>query len=256
VEGYDPSTYGERFADVYDDWYGDVTDADACTRRIAALVDEVGGGPVLELGVGSGRLALPLAELGVEVHGIDASPAMVERLRAKPGGSAVQVTVGDMARLDLAGAPRFAVVMVAFNTFFNLGTETEQRRCLERVAASLIPAGRFVIEAFVPDDPSDDRTHRPEGSVVPRRIAGDEVVLAVTSINRSAQTISGSHVHLAAGGIRLRPWHLRYATPDQLDQLAADAGLVLDRRHAGWREEPFTADSSTHVSTYRLRAPG
>jgi SAM-dependent methyltransferase len=259
VDGYGASTYGDRFADVYDDWYGTVTDAEACADRLAALVAQVGGGPVLELGVGSGRLALPLAGRGMEVHGIDASAAMVERLRAKPGGDRIAVTVGDMADLDLGPAPPFAVVFVAFNTFFNLGTEAAQRRCLERVAAAMAPGGRFVLEAFVPRDApgvdGDGHGTQVEGSVVPRRIGADEVVLAVTSVDHVAQTISGSHVHLTEHGIRLRPWHLRYATPDQLDDLAAGAGLVLDWRRGGWRDEPFTAGSGVHVSAYRLGSP-
>ena len=150
VEGYDAGTYGDRFADVYDDWYGDVTDAAACCAHLAALVERVGGGPALELGVGSGRLALPLAALGVEVHGIDASTAMVDRLRAKPGGSAIAVTIGDMRALELLDPPPFALVFVAFNTFFNLGDEESQAHCLDRVATLLGPRGRFVLEGFVP----------------------------------------------------------------------------------------------------------
>lgn len=255
MEGYGASTYGDRFADVYDDWYAHVTDVDACTQRLAGLVASRGGGPVLELGIGSGRLALPLAARGVEVHGIDASAAMVERLRVKPGGDTVTVTIGDMAELALDSSPPFSVVFVAFNTFFNLGTEAAQRRCLERVAAVLAPHGCFVLEAFVPEEPAEP-ARSSEGSVVPRRIAADEVVLAVTSVDRTSQTISGSHVHLTATGTTLRPWHLRYATPEQLDGLAADAGMVLDWRHEGWAEEPFTGDSGVHVSAYRLGSPG
>lgn len=248
MEGYDAHTYGDRFAEVYDDWYGDVTDAAACTAHLAGLVDSVGGGPVLELGVGSGRLALPLVDRGLEVHGIDASAAMVERLRAKPGGDRVQVTVGDMAELLLVEAPPFAVVFVAFNTFFNLVTHTAQRRCLARVAALLAPGGRFVLEAFVPhDDPGPAAT----AAVQPRRITADEVVLSVSQVDPEAQTITGQHVHLREGGIRLRPWHLRYATPEQLDQMAAEAGLVLENRSGGWGDEPFDERSSVHVSTYR-----
>src|SRR3546814_7368690 len=176
---------------------------------------------------------------------------MVERLRAKPGGDAITVTIGDMSELELADDRRFAVVFVAFNTFFNLPTEAAQLRCLQRVAALLAPEGRFVLEAFVPDGEARSGV---EGSVVPRRISADEVVLAVTSVDRSAQTITGSHVHLTEAGTRLRPWHLRYATPAQLDDLAAAAGLVLDWRHGGWHGEPFTSGSDVHVCAYG-RAP-
>jgi SAM-dependent methyltransferase len=249
VEGYDASTYGQRFAEVYDDWYGDLTDAEACASRVAALVAEAGGGPVLELGIGSGRLALPLVAQGLEVHGIDASEAMVARLRAKPGGAALEVTVGDMADLALADPPPFAVVLVAFNTFFNLPTEEAQRRCLARVAELLAPGGSLLLEAFVPDGPGGSGV---DGALTPRHIGADEVVLSVSQRDRAAQTITGQHVHITESGIRLRPWHLRYATPEQLDELAAGAGLTLAWRAGGWEGEPFTDDSDVHVSAYRL----
>jgi SAM-dependent methyltransferase len=248
VEGYEASTYGDRFADVYDDWYGDVTDAAACTAKIAELSAAAGGGPVLELGVGSGRLALPLAARGIEVHGIDASEAMVARLRAKPGGDAVTVTVGDMGELAVVAPQPFAVVLVAFNTFFNLGSEAAQRRCLARVAALLAADGWFVIEAFVPNAAEGTGI---DGAVTPRQITADEVVLSVSQRDRAAQTITGQHVHVTEAGIRLRPWHLRYATPAQLDAMAADAGLALAWRAGGWEGEPFTEDSAVHVSAYR-----
>ncbi len=253
VDGYDASTYGDRFADVYDEWYAGVTDADACTAALAALVATAGGGPALELGVGSGRLALRLAALGVEVHGIDASTAMADRLRAKPGGEAITVTIGDMAQLDLPDPPAFTLAYVAFNTFFNLPTEDAQRRCLERVAQLLAPRGRLVIEAFVP---RDDDGAAAESAVTPRRIAADEVVLTVSAVDPAAQTISGQHVHLSERGIRLRPWHLRYATPTQIDDLAAAAGLELEHRAGGWRGEPFDDSSAVHVSTYRRAIVG
>lgn len=248
MEGYDASTYGDRFADVYDDWYADVTDAAACAARVAALAAERGGGPVLELGVGSGRLALPLVERGLEVHGVDASAAMVARLRAKPGGDRVQVTVGDMAELPLVDPPAFSVVLVAFNTICNLATEDEQRACLARVSELLAPDGVAVVEAFVP---RDDVGPAAEASVAPRRITADEVVLTVSQVDPERQTVSGQHVHLREDGIRLRPWHLRYLHPAQLDELAAGAGLGLVDRSAGWSGEPFTDASAVHVSTYR-----
>lgn len=248
MEGYDASTYGDRFADVYDDWYGDVTDVDACAGALAALVRDAGGGPLLELGVGSGRLALPLVALGVDVHGIDSSAAMVERLRAKPGGAEVTATIGDMAELDLFDAGPFAVVVVAFNTLFNLGTAALQQRCLERVASLLQPGGCFVVEAFVP---RDDVGPGVQSAVTPRRITADEVVLSVSQVDGEAQTISGQHVHLREQGIRLRPWHLRYATPEQLDGMAERAGLHLATRWSGWHGEAFTGASTVHVSTYR-----
>ena len=249
IDGYDASTYGERFADVYDDWYAGVTDADACVARIAELAAAADGGPVLELGVGSGRLAAPLAARGIEVHGVDASPAMLDRLRTRTGGDAVVAHLGDMAELDVPAHLRFSVVLVAFNTFFNIATEAGQRRCLERVAAVLEPGGRLVLETFVPDDDQD--ASGATAAVEPRHIGVDEVVLTVSRVDRGAQTVSGQHVQLTERGIRLRPWHLRWATPPQLDDMAGAAGLSLEWRHAGWSGEPFTDESTTQVACYR-----
>jgi SAM-dependent methyltransferase len=223
---FDPSAYGEAIADVYDDWYGDVSDVEGTVAAVVALAE---GGPVLELGVGTGRLALPLAATGIEVHGIDASPAMVERLRAKPGGAELPVVVGDFAG-ELPQVPGgFAVVLVAFNTFLNLVAPGAQERCLEEVAATLRPGGAFVIEAFVPGD--TDVT----SGVDVRSIGSDEVVVSLSP----------------AGGVRLRPWSIRPRHPDELDQLAATAGLMLESRHAGWRGEPFTDFADRHVTVYR-----
>jgi SAM-dependent methyltransferase len=246
VEGYDASTYGDRFADVYDDWYGDVTDAEACTARLAELVAEAGGGRALELGVGSGRLALPLAARGVEVHGIDASPAMLERLAAKPDGHRVTTTLGDMAALELDHVAPFALVFVAFNTFFNLGSRAAQERCLGRVAQLLSPTGLFVLEAFVPPEAGEAAG----GTVTPRHITADQLVLTASLHDPDAQTITGQHVHITAAGIQLRPWHLRYAAPAELDDLCEAAGLALRWRAGGWRDEPFGAASGVHVSAY------
>ncbi len=177
---------------------------------------------------------------------------MVERLRAKPGGAALPVTIGDMTELALDRTPTggFVVAFVAFNTFFNLPTEGAQARCLARVRELLAPAGRFVLEAFVPADPDDGVT---DSALTPRHLSADEVVLSVSRRDRAAQTVTGQHVHITEAGIRLRPWHLRYATPAQLDDLAAAAGLSLVARSSGWHGEPFTDDSGAHVSVYRPR---
>jgi SAM-dependent methyltransferase len=255
VDGYGPSTYGDRFADVYDDWYAEVSDVAATVERVAALAAEAGPPPggdrpaVLELGGGSGRLALPLAAAGLDVWSLDASEAMVERLRAKPGAEAVHAVVGDMAELALPGAPPFAVVLCAFNTFFNLTTAEAQQRCLARVADVLAPGGSLVLEAFVP--PPDGEEAAAVSAVEPRHIGLDEVVLTVSRLDPATRTVVGQHVQLRESGTRLRPWVLRYATPEELDGWAGAAGLALADRHSGWRREPFDADAGTHVSTYR-----
>ena len=154
MEGYEPPTYGDRIADVYDEWYAELDPASA----VELLAELAGDGRVLELAIGSGRIALPLAARGVEVHGIDASERMVERLRAKPGGEAIPVTMGDFADVPVEGT--FRVVFVAFNTFFALPDQEAQIRCFERVAAHLDGEGVFVLEAFVPDLARYDRGQR------------------------------------------------------------------------------------------------
>ena len=249
MQGFDPSSYGEGFADVYDDWYGDVSDVEATVALVAALA---GGGPVLELGIGTGRLALPLAAQGLEVHGIDASPAMVERLRAKPGSEAIAVTLGDFADVGVEVAGGFAVILAAYNTWFNLASADTQRRAMANVARRLCPGGALVVEAFVPGPEPEG----PTGAVTPSVIGTDRVVLQVTRRDPATQTVEGSIVSITEAGIRLRPWHIRYSQPGELDDMAAAAGLTLAQRHAGWHGEAFVDHSSHHVSVYRRAAPG
>jgi SAM-dependent methyltransferase len=248
VEGHRPSTYGEAFADVYDSWYDGVSDLEGTLATIEALA---GGRPVLELGVGPGRVAIPLAERGVDLTGVDASPAMLDQLRRKPGGDRVAVVEGDMAALAGVAAASHGVVFVTFNTFFNLPDEAAQRRCLTRCAQVLEPGGDLVIEAFIPSDPPAT----PEGRLDVRSVEVDRVLLTATWRDPHTQTVAGQHVELSESGTRLRPWLLRYATPDQLDALAADAGFSLVSRHHGWRNEPFDPEADRHVSHYRLRDP-
>jgi SAM-dependent methyltransferase len=173
VEGYDASTYGERFADVYDEWYAGTADVEG---TVAVLAELAGGGPVLELGVGTGRLAIPLVARGLSVHGVDASPAMVALLRGKPGGEQVHVTTADFADVAVDVDGGFALVFVAFNTFFNLPTAEAQQRCVTNVARLLRPGGSFVVEAFVPDPESAPVRRRADDALRrrrPRRAAGD-----------------------------------------------------------------------------------
>jgi len=247
VDGYTPRTYGDAFADVYDDWYADAGDPAAAVATLAALA---GGGAVLELGVGSGRLAAPLAGTGCEVWGVDASPAMLERLAARPGGAAVRAVAGDMADPGAAlagtGHPPFAVVAAAFNTFFLLTTEAAQAACLRSAASLLAPGGRVALECFVPAEPPASV----ERVLEPRTVALDHVVLTVSTHDPVAQRVVGQHLELRESGTRLRPWVVRYATPDQLDELAAAAGLRLAERWGGWDRSPFDDAAPMHVSLY------
>lgn len=243
MRGFERSTYGDRFADVYDDWYGHISDVEG---TVATVVELAGGRPVLELGIGTGRLALPLAAAGVAVHGIDASPAMVERLRAKPGGEDVPVALGDFADAEVDGRGTFGVVLIAFNTLFNLSDADAQRRCFANAHRHLADGGAFVVEAFVPSEGG------PDESVTPSVIETDRVVLQATRRDPSTQTVVGSVITLDEGGtVRLRPWQIRYAAPEELDEMAAAAGFTLASRAAGWRGEPFSDESSRHVTVYR-----
>ena len=244
-----PSDYGDSFADVYDDWYAGITDAEATADRIAALVAEAGGGPVLELGVGSGRLALPISERGVEVVGVDSSPAMLDLLGSKPGADRISVLQADMATVDLVAPGPFAVVLVAFNTFFNLDAPGRQLRCMEGIARVLAPGGSLVVEAFVPTE----RAGGVERDLSTARVDLERVVLTATEHDPDAQTVVGQHIDITATGVRLRPWRIRYLTPGQLDDVAGRAGLHLVERHAGWSGERFDEDSSVHVSRYGAR---
>ena len=245
MQGYGPDSYGDGFADVYDDWYGDLPGRDDTVRAVVRLAD---GGPVLELGCGTGRLAVPLAAAGATVHGLDASTLMLDRLRRKPGGDAVTVHLGDMAEVDVGDAGPFAVVFVAFNTLFNLPSADLQRRCFERVAARLTPGGRFAVECFVPGDPPPT-VH---DAVEVHTLSADRVVLRISRQDPVAHTLTGQHVEFTeSGGVRLRPWHLRYVGPEDLDRYAADAGLTLEARWADWTGRPFDDDATAHVSVYR-----
>jgi SAM-dependent methyltransferase len=238
-----PAAYGDAFADVYDDWYADVSDVQAtveCVERLAA------GGPVLELGIGTGRLALPLAARGVPITGVDASEAMVAELRKKPGGDALEVLVADMAE-DLPTGP-FCVVFAAFNTLFNLPTEAAQIRALALAASRLGPDGCVVVEAFVPEEELPGE----HGRVEVRRVTAQRVVLCVSRVEPGEHRAGGQFVEVGADGtVRLRPWAVRYATPPELDAMATAAGLALTERWADWRQTPFDRDSAQHVSVYR-----
>ena len=254
MEHYGPETYGEHYADVYDDWYGEggrmaiseVGTPDEVAAGIVALAD---GGPVLELGVGTGRLALPLADRGLAVTGLDASPAMLERLRAKPGADRLTLVECDMAApVPEMADGSFAVVLVGFNTFFNLTTADAQASCVAAVARLLRPGGRFVVEAFVPAPEAHD-------GVSVRTIDVDRVLLDVASIDPDTQVIAGQRIEITPAGNRLFPYLLRYATPEQFDALAAGVGLSLEYRWADWSGTPFDdEESDSHVSVWQRTA--
>jgi SAM-dependent methyltransferase len=244
MQGYGADSYGEAFADVYDEWYGTVTDIKS---TVALILDLAGaGGRVIELGVGTGRLAFPMAAAGLQVTGIDTSAAMLSVLTARAPAGAVQVVHGDMVT-ELPDGP-FDVALAAYNTLFNLFDEGSQTACFAAVASRLVPGGAFVVEAFVPD-----HEVQPGSSVEVRSITADRVVLSVSQQLPSEQRASGQFVDISeAGGVRLRPWQVRWASPNQLDEMATRAGFALEHRWADVGRCAFDDDSTHHVSVYRL----
>src|SRR5262245_27048184 len=248
-DDYGPSTYGDHIADVYDQWFGLPDDTE---QAVSALADLAGSGPVLELGIGTGRLALPLRERGLEVHGIDASEAMVAKLREKLGGADVPVTMGDFAEVgELVRGP-FSLVFVAFNTFFGLLTQDDQVRCFQGVARVLTDDGLFVIRGFVPDLGRFDRGQRTQTS----HVEPNAVHLETTDFDMVNQRSSSQHLFLQDGQVvRMFPVKIRFAWPSELDLMARLAGMRLRERWGGWQKEPFTSATVNHVSVYE-RTPG
>ena len=245
-DGGDPAEYGDHIADVYDDWHGGRDDVTPVVDFLAAWAGETMGRPVLELGIGTGRIALPLAARGIRVDGIDSSRRMVQRLREKPGGAGVQVTIGDFADVAAPGGP-YGLVYVVFNTFFALLTQDDQVRCFGNVAASLLPGGAFVMESFVPDLSlygHGQQRVRVDG------FEQDATRLSATLHDAASQRFRARHMVLTADGIQTYPVELRYAWPSELDLMARMAGLRLVQRWENWSRAPFRDASTAHVSVW------
>jgi SAM-dependent methyltransferase len=240
MEGYGPETYGDRIAEIYDSLFPEL-DTEGAVKTLAELA---AGGPVLELAIGTGRLALPLAERGLEVHGIDASPAMVEKLRTKPGAEQIPVTLGDFA--DVAVGGRYRLIFVAFNTLFALLTQDDQLRCFTNVASHLTDDGVLVLEAFVPDVTRFDRGQRTQTNGVEL----GRVMLEASRHDAVGQRVDSQYVVFAEECATFYPVSIRYAFPSELDLMARVAGLRLHDRWGSWRREPFTDASTQHVSVY------
>lgn len=248
-DGDDPDGYfGEAVAARYDDTSADMFSTEAVepvVELIAGLARERGEARAraLEFGVGTGRIALPLARRGVPVHGIDMSRAMVERMRAKPGGEDIGVTIGDFATTRVDG-PGFTVAYLVFNTINNLTTQDAQVDCFRNAAAHLVPGGCFVIEVGVPDL----RRLPPGQDAVPYHVGPTR--LGFDTYDVATQGMRSHHMRVVDG----RPvyWSLpfRYVWPAELDLMARLAGMRLRERWSGWNREPFTNDSTTHVSVW------
>ena len=241
MKGYKPLiSFGEDVAETY----RDVERGDE-SAAVAFLAQLAKGEPALELAIGAGRIALPLAAQGIQVDGIDISPAMLDQLRAKPGGDKIPVTVGDFADVPVTGVYR--LIFVVWNTLFNLLTQEDQIRCFQNVAAHLTADGVFVVETYVP---TFLYRLRNDQYVDAEMIEVDEVKLDVLRHDAATQMIEESHVSLSEAGIRLNPVVQRYAWPSELDLMARIAGLRLKERWGSWNREPFDANSAIHVSVY------
>jgi SAM-dependent methyltransferase len=238
--------FGERVAERYDETSADMFDPAKVAPVVEFLAELASDGPALELGIGTGRIALPLAQRGLRVHGIDLSDAMVARLRAKPGADQIDVTIGDFATTKVEG--RFPVAYLVFNTIMNLTSQDEQVACFQNVAAHLQPGGCFVIEVGIPD-----LQRLPPGetvrafTVTPERLGFDEYDIA-------AQGLISHHYWIEDGKLEVFSAPFRYAWPAELDLMARLAGMSLRERWSGWNREPFTSDSRQHVSVWEKRA--
>lgn len=239
MNSYSDETYGESVAGVYDEWFSEYD-----PHAIELLAELAQGGRALELGIGTGRFALPLSAKNIEVHGIDAASSMISRLRAKPGGDRITITQGNFAHVPVDG--KFGLVYIVFNTFFALATQEEQVRCFRNVAAHLSPDGCFVIEAFVPD------LNRFTGGQVnwATKVTTDEVQLDVGQHDAATQQVISQKVVIKDGDVRLYPVQIRYAWPSELDLMAQLAGLRLRERWSNWQREPFSSESQKHISVF------
>lgn len=243
MEGFDPKLgFGPEVARRYDDHpRGDEDDT------VDFLAARAGSGSALELAIGTGRIALPLSRRGIRVDGIELSPAMIDRLRAKPGGADLAVTTGDMATAD-APQPAYPLVFLVYNTIFNLLTQDDQVRCFANAARHLTSDGVFVVEAGTPW-----AWVRGDQFVNVERLTAGEVVLDVNRYDPVTQVLDENHVSFTNDGVRLGPISCRLIWPSEMDLMARLAGLHLTARWGGWRDEPFTPSSPRHISIYARR---
>ena len=235
--------FGESAAATYDEDCSEMFDDEVVARTVDVLADLARGGRALELGIGTGRIALPLAERGVPVVGIDMSSAMVERLHAKPAGSAIPVSIGDFSTTRVDG--RFTLAYLVFNTVMNLTTQETQVACFANVAAHLEPGGTFVVECMVPEL----RRLPPGSTVVPFHVS--EQSWGFDEYDVSAQSVVSHHLRVVDGVARHESIPFRYAWPAELDLMARMAGLTLRHRWADWRRTPFTHESESHISIWQ-----
>jgi SAM-dependent methyltransferase len=243
---HDDGYFDERVAERYDESEADMFEPEVLEPAVDFLAELAAGGRALELGIGTGRIALPLSQRGIRVHGIDLSQAMVARLRAKPGGEDIGVTIGDFATTRVDGT--FSVAYVVFNTIMNLTTQDEQVACFRNVAAHLEPGGCFVIEVGVPQ-----LRRLPPGDTA-RVFHVSETRWGVDEYDVATQGLTSHHFELVDGKLERVSMPFRYAWPAELDLMARLAGMRLRERWSGWKREPFTSESRAHVSVWEKPA--
>ena len=242
----DDGYFDERVAARYDESAAEMFDPAVVDPVVDLLVELAGSGRALELGIGTGRIALPLAHRGVPVHGIELSNAMVARLRAKPGGGDIGVTIGDFATTTVEGT--FSVAYVVFNTIGNLTTQAAQVACFRNVAAHLEPGGCFVVEVVIPE-----LQRLPPGETA-RVFHASETRWGIDEYDVAAQRLTSHHFEIVDGRVEHQSLPFRYAWPSELDLMAELAGMRLRERWSGWKREPFTSESREHVSIWEKTA--
>lgn len=240
MKEFGPSTFGDLNADEYDALHNPGT-TDDCVNLIADLA---GNGDVLELAIGTGRVALPLAQRGLKISGFDASPQMLDILKDKPGGSDIPNWLADMASFDLEQEFDFAFLI--FNTLYNLTTQGEQVRCLQHVAKHLRPGGKFLVEAFMPNR----ETFENNQAVRTKHVDYDKVWLEAVQHDPIAQTLNYQRIRISQQGTELKPLPMRYVWPAELDLMARLAGLAPISHWGGWHKQPLSAASEMYVILY------
>ncbi|HWM06397.1 MAG TPA: class I SAM-dependent methyltransferase [Actinophytocola sp.] len=240
MEEMDPRQYGARWADLYDEFHAGMMDDDGAIAELADLAD---GGPLLEFGVGTGRLAVPLSEKGLEVVGVDISEEMLAKLAAKT--DAVTTVVGDMTKVKVDR--EFAVAFIAFNSIFVLATQQDQVELFRNAAAHLRPGGRFVLETAFDRGPGRSENHRLRTA----KVEHDRLTLVAGMIDPVRAFYNGVWVVLEPDGTKFYPINGRNVTHHEMDLMAQLAGLELEHRWGNWKREPFTAESAMHISVYR-----
>lgn len=244
---WDERVYGDRIADIYDDLYDEAFDRAGAVSFLterARGANGRGDGKVLELAIGTGRIAVPLSQQGVDVSGIDISEEMVRRLRDKPGGNDIDVTMGDLVDVGVPG--KFDLIYLVFNTIYAVTTQEGQLQLFRNVADHLTDEGVFVVEAFVPDVTRFTRHQSTE-------VVGVDVNRVQLSFSRhdpATQNIRSQHVFLGEDGIKTVPVALRYVWPAEMDLMAKLAGMGLRERYESWQRDHFTSESKSHVSVF------